>query len=962
MTQTNPTFVTSDFELRNTTSNYLTPDQETQVTLTKDRVNAQLDFVAQMLGWSGPNYWDNLPSTVDQKRQLLGGTFGVYHSYKIADIYEIRNWNNTIVVEKIEFLSPNQKPNGTRVLVGETEYYVQSVIEENDKYVISIGDLTDEFYAQIATGEPLRFDVPKLRPAPFHRPDIGISGDYSFVCSETKPNLTLYPSYDTQNQFPVVFPILFAGSVYYFNQPVYLSTNKTTLEPAITPTYDANKNLWFFKIPSDFNSLVGLTAYLVLANSDSTQANSSYLNVTVQNWRDPSDWGTENVLNNFRGVWSNKGGVLPFHFAFDALSIHGFDERESVQLNTLEREFDFNQILNYIYYGKIAQSELAPPNPKPGDLWWDEDNGNLQVWLVNDGCGNWVQIDYRQEPRQTPAAQIQYPDIASFRADLSNIPAGKTVYINNIFGLDVSDNVIGVQGLLQSQGWLVMHRVSDEIYWTPDEFGYADVKAFEADALKLPFQVPVTLYDATGLGSSGATYEISNLSITVAGDYDVILLKQYDNRTWSVYRDSILKYIAYSALYGGLAEGQMWWDYANTVSSTRAVSTYYEAVWVTTTETAPSELPNPVLNMGVILFYCNGVLMQDGVSYVDDDRIVTVVSNPVTGKYKFTYQPRTFEGRVNLPTITISDNLTTTYQADITELTFSGITYYMSPNVYNAETPLRLWKNQDLQVAETTNHLEQKTFINPLVADLNNGPGSNNWERYYVRMPLEYGRNEDAWNKVSLICKNFAYWGSSLDPEIMRCPPEDNLPAIYEELFLYNDNIPDYTYVYSEPYLYSNIALFESPPDTQFVSAALFPTQDIEFDNFDEALLLDYEPLHSRQADVTSPVTQGYGNWLGQYVNVNVCTSLTGHFSEDLLNQSVEPVAAPIWDASIYKFAPTCESEKSSYNVDSNHYKIAYSYFVADASAAEDPFFDISKEASWRYPLTQPKTLYCTPR
>jgi hypothetical protein len=89
---------------------------------------------------------------------------------------------------------------------------------------------------------------------------------------------------------------------------------------------------------------------------------------------------------------------------------------------------------------------------------------------------------------------------------------------------------------------------------------------------------------------------------------------------------------------------------------------------------------------------------------------------------------------------------------------------------------------------------------------------------------------------------------------------------------------------------------------------------------------------------------------------------LTGFFSTDLLNEGITPVVAPVWDASIYKFAPTCENAKESYAVDANHYKVSYSYFVADASAAEDPFFDISQEASWRYPVAQPKTLYLTPR
>ena len=73
MTQYNPVFNPQEYELRNYTSPYLTPDQSQQVADTETRVNGELNFVAQMLGWSGPNYWSSLASTVSQKRQLLGG-------------------------------------------------------------------------------------------------------------------------------------------------------------------------------------------------------------------------------------------------------------------------------------------------------------------------------------------------------------------------------------------------------------------------------------------------------------------------------------------------------------------------------------------------------------------------------------------------------------------------------------------------------------------------------------------------------------------------------------------------------------------------------------------------------------------------------------------------------------------------------------------------------------------------
>lgn len=961
MTQQTPTFNVSEFELRGYTNPYLTPAQAGEVEATEIRVNEQLDFLAQMLGWNGPNYWGNLPASVDQKRQLLGGTFGVYNSYIIPKVYEIRNWDNKIVVDSLQFLRPGRQTQVARILLGDNVYQLQSVEVEGDKYVISIGELDQEFFDLIAANEPLRADIPTYRPAPFNRSNVGVSGDATFVCGNDGNKLVLYPGYDTEKKFPIKFSALFAGAVYYFDQPIYLSLSNS-LTPEVTPSYDSDRGLWYFQVPSEVVNSTGLTAFLAWANSDSTQSNNYSLEVIIQPWVDPSDWGSINVLDNFRGVWGNKGGDLPFNFVFDALSIHGFSEKDSIYLPDIETSVNFDDIVNYIYYQKTTISQQAPVAAQPGDLWWNDAAGILAVWMPSPyGCEGWVEIDYRQQPRQTPAPQVVYSDVTAFRADSGSLPQGAVVRIENIAGLAVSDNVLGVQGTLTASGSLVLHRDTSSPYWTPDEFGYDDVVDFEADAALLPFKTPVVVYDATGLAPSGKDYQIKNLSITITGDYEVLLMKYYTNTTWEIYPDSILKYIAYSALTGSPIQGEMWWDFANSDPNTRAAAIYYQSAWVGVNTQAQISTPEPVLDLSTVLFYCDGVLVEEGVSCLTDDYIFTFQSNATTGKYDITYQARTFAGRAQLPTITISDSLTTTYRADITNLVFSGLTYYMSPNVYNAETPLRLWKAQALQVAETVDHLKEGNYINPLVADLNNGPGPENWEKYFVRLPLEYGRDETVWQKVALICQNFGYWGSSVEPEQMRCPPEDDLPAIYEELFLYDQPISDYTYVYSEPYLYSNVAYFDSVESDKFQNSGVYPATDVEFDEFNEAALIEYAPLHNRQADVTSTVNQGYGDWLGEYVNVNPCVPLTGFFTTDLLEGGITPVKAPVWDASIYKFAPTCENSKESYSVDANHYKVGYAYFVADASAAEDTFFDVSQEAAWRYPVTQSRTSYLTP-
>jgi hypothetical protein len=752
--------------------------------------------------------------------------------------------------------------------------------------------------------------------------------------------------------------VLFSGSFYYFDKPIYLSTDEATLEPAVLPTYDPQKELWYLQMPESGSAFSSISAFLVLANSGATQADNLKRSTLVVAWSDPSDWKSSAVLDGFTGVWGNKGGALPFHHAFDALSIHGFNEEESVTLDPVVAELDFNQILNFIYYSKTSIDSTAPPGPNPGDLWWNDNTGALSVWLEDGSCGNWVQIEYFQQPRQFPIPEVVFANVADFRANAGNYPQGTPMRIDDVTGLDVSDNVIGVQGVLTAPAWLILHQEIGSPYWTPDEFNFINVSDFQADAALLPYNVSVSIYNATGLSPQGLNYRVSNLGVPVVGDYEVLLNKVYENDNWEIVPDSILKYIAFSALFGSIEQGQMWWDYVNADANTRSAAVYYEDAWVDVNPYSKSGTPSPVLNLGVVLFYCNGVLMKEGLAYTDDDRIVTYSSDLATGKYKITYTPKTFKGSVQLPTITISDNLTTTYRADVTELVFSGITYRMLPNVYNAQTPLRLWKAQDLQVADDLSDLSRENFINILRADLNNGPGPDNWEKFFVRLPLEYGRDGSPWKKATQICKNFAYWGSGIEPEKMNCPDSGSKSQIYEELFLYDKPIGDFSYVYSEPYLYSNVAYFDLSGGGQYLNSGVFPASDVQFDDFDEARFSEYDPLNDRQANVTSPVNEGYGNWVGEYVDINPCVPLSGFIETDLLNGAVSPTDAPVWDASIYKFAPTCEFEPESFNVDTNHYKVSYSYFVADASAAEDPFFDISQEAAWRYPKDQDRTLY----
>jgi hypothetical protein len=115
--------------------------------------------------------------------------------------------------------------------------------------------------------------------------------------------------------------------------------------------------------------------------------------------------------------------------------------------------------------------------------------------------------------------------------------------------------------------------------------------------------------------------------------------------------------------------------------------------------------------------------------------------------------------------------------------------------------------------------------------------------------------------------------------------------------------------------------------------------------------LNEYDPLHFRQA-------LDNGDWDGIYLEPTGGTTLTGFVQRDLRVKSVIPIAAPIWDASIYKYPPLCPQGPESYVEDPNNCKVTYAYFAADLAGAEDGFFDQQKDIAWREPLVKDQTLY----
>jgi hypothetical protein len=972
MTVANPSFNASEFELRNFTNKYLSPDQAEQVSLAESRVNGQLDFLAQMLGWSGSNYWTNLPATVSQKRQLLGGSYGVYNNFILPRVLTVKTWEN---IE--DFSSPRvaivEIERDDRIQAGQIAYLdiyaypILSLTETAAGMVLNFGEVDDTFFTEINNNTQLRIDIPSARPAPFYRPEIGAAGDNAFNCTDNNGTLTLFPSYDTTGQFPYLFPILFAGSAYAFDKPLYLFY-PDALSPVVLPTYNEDTGRWVLSIPNSLGeNSPGVTAIL-----EWTYANST-LQVQIQNWRDPSDWNIECVLENFIGAWGNKGGPLPFNLAFDSLSIHGFDENNSLFLPVIERELAFNDVVDLVYAQRATVDSGIPGQLPPGKLWWNTTSGVLAIQVEQEEtCPIWVEVEYREAPEQELVPEIFFGGVADFVDNQGSVPPSTiSIVILDITGLSSADNVLNIEEPFTGSGSVYLYRQPDTQYWVPIRFEFLNVATFDAASANIPFNVPAYILDSTGLGPVGANYTINNLEITVSGMYKTVLVKENGPTEWTLFPDSILKFIANSSLFYGSPGvlsafdysppapfGELWWDYANPNPETRAAALLYDFTWIPINQNTPITAPPSTLDMGTVLFYCDGNLLTAGVGFLTDDYEFTYDAEPKIGLYFVQYRPLTLTGKTNFPKIVISDSLTSSYQLDISSLVFSGVTYRMSPNVYDAETPLRLWASQHLQTANTTELLLRDIYPNPLVADLNNGPALDNWQRFFVRMPLDYGRNGAAWQKAALICEDFAYYGSNIEPEKMDCPPGASLPKIYEEVVLNNDRT-DYTYVYSEPFLYSTVVYDDfSSVDASYTNGAVRPTVDVDYDEFSEAQFIDYDPLHNRLVDFSDA---GFGNWQGVYLNINACGFLSGYYINDIIDAVVEPIEAPIWDASIYKCPPTCDNPSGTYSVDANNYKICYAYFVADASVAEDGFFDPQQEAAWRIPETQPKTLYIVP-
>ncbi len=371
-------------------------EQFAQISQVTSRVNVQLNWVAQLLGWSGPNYWDNLPSTVAEKRALLGGTYGVYNGYTLLRLKEVKSWIPSLITEK--------KPNiaiGQRVIIGDLQAYIYNLTEGEDYLEISIGSLSAEILALLELGAAIKVDCPQNRPFPFYRPEPLASGDADFRCStgdlvrttQFYDYYTLILSPFSQDGLILDFVNLefYGGSYYYFDRAVYLSVSDQNYAPWVESQWVESKGLWQLYVPPE---AIGNQIQIVWDYAAQKKKTLATKPVQIIAWEDPSDWGeggqgfnpvldtyliekSYNVagLNFSLGSFLHLGDLPP---AFD--NPLWFDQG----VNALYANFNDNwvEVGTGIAYISL-QNEAAPPpytyDLRPGTI-WQSPTGRVFIW------------------------------------------------------------------------------------------------------------------------------------------------------------------------------------------------------------------------------------------------------------------------------------------------------------------------------------------------------------------------------------------------------------------------------------------------------------------------------------------------------------------------------------------------------------------------------------------------------
>ena len=851
-----PVFDINEYELRGLVPDVFTDEQKALLNKTLARANGQIDWTAQMLGYNGPAYWGRanlkkdgtynwvgLPETMNEKRQLQVGTFGVFNKDK-----DYADW-----------------------------------------------------------------------PAPFNRSEIKASGDADVHVWVKDGKTYLGPLGQPETTDYGHKPVFYVGATYVFDQHVEFTAGGSDPDQVFwATTFYREDRRWTRLKVKQSNTVIGVRTF------ESTDKEAF---VDVIDWQDPSDWTYTEVVNNFLGVWGNKGASLSFDAQFDALDVHGFDERNGLVLDDVATPFTLTQLLakvgleptewtpywNTKFGFKIGGCVVTYPLPtvdpsqpyNSGDPYLIPDN--FKFFECEADCSyemDLVQTYSDDAISGIGAISFQYTTKAD--CALIDFPCTEWVFDPSLDNGELEDTPVFPTAL---GPWAT---ANDGIYdeelkcFSPVKQGESSCEGgfwcgFDDGEFDQP-QEPNC--DDSAPVAQGCV-EADGGFYTVAGPPD------YDDCLCSAECCEINNgpYVYGSTPYLGpeIADGGLYDLFGKCIN-------FDNDDYDRDSASADCLLDNGEMAAAVV-----PTSIVDSRNY---DRVYEDCTDCVT------------QNEVQQPLCPVKP-----VYVSLEEI-FNDVTWSMRPTMRNNGVPLRLWKSRPLTVLDEV-PAEGTTHYNYLVADENQGTDELGAYRHFARLPLEYPREGKSWNRAQAVCDNQSYF--SAPPRLAQTSdlPKPLRPQLFGEHY-YDTDEPEYAVFYAEHFLVSvNRADFDNVQESFEDSKVTF--EDDNETPFALAAISDYDAF-----EVRTPHPNG--EWRGSYYKTGTNDKRTGFLATDLASQNLTVVPeaeAPISDMSSL-LLPNVEFPDSVDEAAMKNYVVSYAYFVCDFSAADDPVFDPQIEHCWR--------------
>lgn len=802
-----------------------------------------------------------------------------------------------------------------------------------------------------------------LRPAPFNRSEILASGDASIHIWEENDKTYLSPL--GQGEL-ITFgaPDVFVGGEYIFDNKVEFTVVGTE-EDTLRWAFFNGENVEWTRM------LLKQGSGLIKVNIVGSEAEPAFLQ--PRQWEDISDWKSVSVLNQFIGLWGNKGNSFSFDAAFDALELHGFSETEALAFRDKTSCLTPEELLSKVglksttwtkYWNtkfgiQVGDCPIVYPLPA------EEIEDNFTYYSCED-CNSIVELSQTQ-------TDVIDPENRTFDNDEydASLPYPICLLSNGFYG-------VGEEATCEPADSGEYDRLLEDavpctgndstvkgikelcITYTPKtECAYVDFPCIE-------FVFDPNLNDGLYPKDSYCPDNPGPWMTADDGEFDSIQ-PCFDDANQSdlqclggsfcgfddgVYNKPVspncvsIEQVACKEINGGFD------NIVGPPNYEEDCDCYVECCLADGSEYVYGDIPylGPNVDDGGIYGTAEGCTIFNNGDFDQnpDDAICTLDNGFIEGQPPTETVAEGFYNRVlndcvpctpDGPLPPVEPCPVPPVRVDLKE-TFTDLAYVMQPDIGNSLTPLRVWKNRPLTVIDEVPAANTERY-NFLVADDNKGVETVDDYRYFVRLPIEYSRNGPDWAKAEAVCNNQGYF--SAPPKLSETDNEPPIvrPVLFDEEY-FNTSLNEYTTFYEESYLVSTSRIAEQEPVQEGFEDSSISFEATESTPFDYGSVLEYDAYEAR-------IPQPNGDWRGHYYNYGTNEELLSSFLinniEDLRLQLVADYDEPVYDMSRLKL-PNIEFPNDVDQAAMKNYVVSYAYFVTDYSASDDPVFDPDNEIS----------------